>query len=294
MNEPKYIWDYNLFKHTELNINPSAIYLLKQFPELIKPFYLSYNPYAFDLINEYIDDIYLDMLSANPCAIKILEKRPELIKWRFIVKNPNATHIIKNNLDKIDRYSDLGSNPNALDFLDHDKLTWFQLLSNPLIDHEYIEHENRYNLIYKGKIVQWFRFVDHSVLVWVSQYPNATHIIEKHIKHINWCMLSCNPNAIHILEKYPEKINWYNLCANPNAISLIEKNIHNLDGNCWNILSGNPNALHLICKYDYELMKQNYKKMNEELVQYVMNPTRLIQISTTYDIPFIELVEIYG
>ncbi len=292
MNQPKYIWNKNLIHYCLLNENPSAIYLLEQFPQLIKPYYLSVNPHAIYLIKQYIDNIYLDDLSANPCAVRLLEKNPKLIRWKYLSKNPNAIHIIKQNMDKIS-YIDLGFNPNALDFVDVNRLSFFQLLKHPMIQHEYID--GQYTLLYKNTILKQYQ-VNQSHYIFISEIPNAIHIIEQNVikQYINWNMLSCNPNAIHILEKNLDKINWYNLCSNPNAISIIEKNLDKLTHLCWANLSKNPNALHLLCKYDYELMKENYKQMNQELIEYVMNPKHLHQISITYDIPFIELVEMYG
>jgi hypothetical protein len=289
MNKPKYIWNDNLIQFHELNTNPSAIYLLEQFPCLIIPYYLSVNPHAIDLIHKYINHIYLDDLSVNPCAIKLLEKRPELIRWKYLSKNPNAIELIKKNIDKIS-YIDLGLNPNALDFVDFNKLSWFHLIKNPSIQHEFINGE--YKLIYKDQIIKKFKFINHYFDIY--EYPNAIHIIEKNMDKINWALLSCNPNAIHLLEKNTNKINWFNLCANPNAIHIIEQNLDKLNDLCWNNLCRNPNGLHLICNYDYSLMKKNYQYFNQELIEYVMNPTRLFQMSITYDIPFIVLVDMYG
>ena len=289
MNEPKYKWNNKLLYYHELNVNPSAIYLLKQYPQLIKPYYLSSNPYAIDLIREHINDIYLDHLSENPCAIKILENNPELIRWRYIAKNPNALHLIINNMDKI-MHIDLASNENALDFINYNHISWFQLSKNPKIEHEY--DGLTYRLKYKNKVVQTIRTIN--IEQHISAIPNAIHILEKNVVNINWYNLSSNPKAIHLIEKNLDKINWYNLCINPNAIHILEKNMNKLNDLSLIHLSANPNALHLICQYDYELMKENYKKMNQEIVEYVMNPDRLNQISITYDVPFIELVEIYG
>jgi hypothetical protein len=38
---------------------------------------------------------------------------------------------------------------------------------------------------------------------------------------VNWLYLSENPNAIHILEQNLEKIDWARLSLNPNAITLL-------------------------------------------------------------------------
>jgi hypothetical protein len=292
MNEPKYKWDDKLMQYYELSMNPSAIYLLKQYPKLIYPYYLSSNPCAIDLIQEYLHTLNLDDVSKNPCAVRLLEKRPELIKWRNIVKNKNAVHIIEENLNKLEYVIDLGINENALDIIDFNETTWFQLTLNPKIEHEY--DGEYYILRYKKKIVKTVRIHPTIFMAHISQCPTAMHIIHNYMNDINWYLLSCNSNAIHLLEKNIDKINWYNLCANPNAISIIEQNLDKLNNLCWIRLSSNPNALHLICKYDYELMKTNFKLFNQELIEYVMKPSRLSRLSSTYNIPFIELVDIYG
>ena len=43
------------------------------------------------------------------------------------------------------------------------------------------------------------------------------------INKINWSFLSDNPNAIHLLENNYDKINWHWLSQNPNAIHLLKK-----------------------------------------------------------------------
>ena len=75
---------------------------------------------------------------------------------------------------------------------------------------------------------------------------------------------------------------------NPNAIHILEKN---LDKVCFQIMSINPNAIHLISKLDYDRMKN--EKFQEELIEYIHNPNRLLRLCKQYDISFEELVEFY-
>ncbi len=78
---------------------------------------------------------------------------------------------------------------------------------------------------------------------WMSENPNAIHILEKHPEKINWYGLSDNPNAISILEANPDKIKWDSLSGNPGAIHLLEANPDKIN---WGYLSGNPAAIHLL------------------------------------------------
>ena len=89
---------------------------------------------------------------------------------------------------------------------------------------------------------------------------------------IHWNWLSQNPNAIHILEKNIDKINWFDLSKNPNAIHILEKNLDNLDDHyCWRYLSLNPSIFEL----DYEALKDRCLIYKEELIQKAMHPSRI-------------------
>ena len=108
-----------------------------------------------------------------------------------------------------------------------------------------------------------------------------------------------NKNANHILEKNLDKIDWYKLCGaccekrNPDAIKIIEKNMDKLDNNCWEELSRSQYAIHLLFKYDYELMSQKMWPFKEELLRYIFNPKRILNICDLYNIEFDELMEMY-
>ena len=63
----------------------------------------------------------------------------------------------------------------------------------------------------------------------LSRNPNAIHLLEQNMNKIYWFLLSVNSNAIHLLEKNMDKIDWYDLSQNPNAIHLLEKNIYKIN-----------------------------------------------------------------
>ena len=69
-------------------------------------------------------------------------------------------------------------------------------------------------------------------------------------KNIDWDYLSSNPNykALEILEKNQDKINWNYLSLNPSIFIL-----------------------------DYEAMKKNMETLEEELLQVVLHPKRVLR-----------------
>ena len=75
------------------------------------------------------------------------------------------------------------------------------------------------------KLLDWIN-IDKLELYYLSENPNAIHLLEEYPDKMCWNNLSTNPNALHLLEKYPNKINWHYLSNNPNAIHILEKNHH--------------------------------------------------------------------
>jgi hypothetical protein len=87
---------------------------------------------------------------------------------------------------------------------------------------------------------------------------------------IDWGYLSENPNAIHLLEKNPKKIDWRYLSDNPNAIHLLEKNQEKIN---WHTLSGNPSIFKKTINYEYLYQRMNV--IREEMMMKCMHPSRL-------------------
>ncbi len=110
-------------------------------------------------------------------------------------------------------------------------------------------------------------------------------------ENVNWSdLLNEKLNFTHIIKKNLDKINWFSLSQNPNAINILENNLNKIN---WLMLSQNPNAIHLLTKLNYDLMKNNMIKFNEELVAKVFHPNRLLKICKDYNVDFIDLVDIF-
>ena len=124
---------------------------------------------------------------------------------------------------------------------------------------------------------------------WLSENPNAIHILEKKLDKVVWYLLSENPNAIHMLEKNLDKVDWSDLYQNPNAIHILEQNLDKAPY-CW--LSGNPNALHLLFSLDHKKMLENMKDFCEELVRAVFNPIRVQRMAELYELDMAEYLEL--
>jgi ribosomal protein L24E len=78
------------FRLLSSNTNPEAIQLLEQNPEKINSIHLSYNKTteAIQLLERNPDKIEWYCLSTNPAAIKMLERNPDKIHWNILSKNP--------------------------------------------------------------------------------------------------------------------------------------------------------------------------------------------------------------
>jgi len=63
----------------------------------------------------------------------------------------------------------------------------------------------------------------------LSSNPKAIHLLEKHPEKISWIQLSKNHEEFHLLEQDPEKIDWKWLSGNPDAIHLLEQNQDKID-----------------------------------------------------------------
>jgi len=94
--------------------------------------------------------------------------------------------------------------------------------------------------------------------------------LEKYKDKIDWFWLSENPNAIHLLEKNMDKINWILFSKNPNAIHILSKNIDKID---WQLLSGNPS----IFEYDYEALEKRCNIYKEGLMKKALHPSVMMR-----------------
>jgi hypothetical protein len=77
---------------------------------------LPMNPNAIHILEQNLDKVHWDWLSANPNAIHILEQNLDKVDWELLSENPNAIHILEQNLDKV-HWDWLSTNPNAIHLL---------------------------------------------------------------------------------------------------------------------------------------------------------------------------------
>jgi hypothetical protein len=91
--------------------------------------------------------------------------------------------------------------------------------------------------------------------------------------------LSLNPNdeAIKILKQNQDKISWDCLSSNPAAIELLEENQDKID---YDMLSENPAIF--IDSYNYDLIKEKFKELNEEIIMKALHPKRMLKLMEKY------------
>jgi hypothetical protein len=153
------------------------------------------------------------------------------------------------------------------------------------------------------------------------------HLLEKDFdpNNIDWYRLSAQPDAIEILEKYPEHIILEGLLLNTNIKAMIlTKKLFSYDkifsemyhlikliGNPNGIeilkdypkpfykysifpeIARKPNLLHLLFTWDYEEMTKKNWKFKEDLIKYILNPKRILNICDLYNVDFYDLMEMY-
>jgi hypothetical protein len=124
------------------------------------------------------------------------------------------------------------------------------------------------------KLKNW---ISLSNLSWsqLSYNPNAIELLKANLHKIDWEYLSMNVNAIEIIEKNLDKISSYILSTNPNAIKILQANPNKIE---WDSLSLNPS----IFRYDYELIKNNNKELNEEIIIKALHPKRMLRLMELY------------
>jgi hypothetical protein len=201
-------------------------------------------------LKDWIDKDFLlhnhSEISKNPNAIYLLEKNQDKIDWKLLAMNPNpcAIHLLVKN-PRGYNLNILSKIPKALP----KKKKWkIFSLKNPVLDCEEIICDFTNSIKYK-KIEKHERYFITELYPtfyynhYLSQNPNAIHLLKKTPRLICWYNLSKNPNAIPLLEQNQDKIHWDNLSLNPNAIPLLEQNQDKIH---WGNLSLNPNAIPLL------------------------------------------------
>jgi len=76
----------------------------------------------------------------------------------------------------------------------------------------------------KMKLLDWI-LLDNLDWDWLSENPNAIHLLEQNMDKIDWVYLSTNPNAIHLLKQNMDKINFAYLSKNPSIFEIDKKQL---------------------------------------------------------------------
>jgi hypothetical protein len=263
------------------------------------------NPDAIEFLAKNLDKINTDIhfwniICENPNAIKVMEdyihddiKLIEIHAY-YICKNFNAIHIIEKHIDHLPQtgWNGLSKNPKAIHLLEQniDKIHWSNLCLNlhpkamPLIE-TYLDNLNSVNEYF------WTN---------LCKNPNAIHILEKNIDKLDnidcWYNLCSNIEAIPIIENNLDKLDdicWNILCNHEKAMPMIKQNLDRLNTTCWDTLSSNPDAIDILLSLNYIHMTKNMSKFKQELMDYVFNPDRMMNLSSQYNIEFKELVKLY-
>ena len=81
-------------------------------------------------------------------------------------------------------------------------------------------------------LYEFLDFIDINKVDWefLSENPNAIHVLEKNLDKIVWRYLSENPNAIPLLEKYPDNICWYWISQNQSIFEIDYKTMKKTNG----------------------------------------------------------------
>jgi hypothetical protein len=279
-----------------------------------------------EFLEEHVDKLDFDRLSMNPYAVPLLEKYPEKIHYGYLLGNPNATHLLKNmDIDEILSNSKNNENheyyfyknDNAIDLIE-------QYLENK-INNGRIDEIKKYNTFLLSLNIKLVPFLEkHPELIdWghLSRNPCAIHLLKNNMDKISWEKLSANPNAIELIEGNLDKVVFSDLCMNHNAVHIIKKyaNTPNSMSNddllylsmnrsedaielikekikhvCPYHIGTNPNVLKIVGKLDYDAMKTKCQPFAQELVTYVLNPTRLLRLCDTYGLDLEEYMELLG
>lgn len=259
------------------NTHPKAIEILEDVDEKSINWYnVSANPNAFDFQMKNYNKIHWSgiCINPNPCAYELVMKNQDKIDWPYLSSNPNAIELLEKNIDKVDMFS-LYSNPKAVPLIKKlakkkKKKYGKYIGSNPSAEAIPLIMSNLH-MYRKNKM---FHIVEN---------PFAIDIIIDNIDYMtnfDWKCLALNPHpeAIELLKSnFPIDECLYNLIVNPSpeAFKLLEEHKNTILKRSYlrEDLYRNPNIFEL----DYVQMKKNNEGFEEELITYIMEPSRVFR-----------------
>lgn len=239
--------------------------------------YLSHNPRAISLLQQYPERIDWVMLSVNSEGIPFLKENPDKIVWYQLAANssPDAIPLLEDYLENGGGEEGRFTNKNQ------HYLFWTRLSGNPnalpLLE-KYIQHIKWYDLLNNNPSPDLIPFLqkhmdEHEIVGHVSHHSHAIKLIEKHENYINWSKLSKNPNAIHLLENHIDRIDWWELHSSPNVIPMLEKHADKITW--WHTLCENEHAMPILLKHrdkiNWHFFCNNTSPIAMELIEQNLN-----------------------
>lgn len=259
------------------NTHPKAIEILEGVNKnSINWYNVSANPNAFDFQMKNINNIHWNgiCINPNPCAYELLMKNQDKIDWPYLSSNPNAIELLEKNMDKVDMYS-LYANPKAI----------------PLIKKLARKKRKKYGK-YIGLnhcedaiplIMSNLHIYRNNKMFHIVENPFAIDIIIDNMDYMtynDWKSLALNPHpeAIELLKSnFPIDECLYNLINNPSpeAFKLLEEHKRAILKASYlrDELYKNANIFEL----DYIQMRKNNEGFEEELLAYLMEPSRVFR-----------------
>ncbi len=313
-------------KHNEFlmsSVNKNGLFYSTNNPQLYdnESILESYNIYYKDIDNKWQYKDEWDNLSSRKdiYLMDLLKKNTDKINWYNLSANPTAIDIITENLDKVD-WIMLSTNPNAISILRQNMDKFFcphfiyneniiYLLTDDIKTITWTEIHNKLDDLHDKYKLDKRRFINNFSH---SNNKYILNLLDKKPDEINWCILceANQDNAEFLIKKYIDKIPFGCLCYSKFAIEYIEENIGKYDNpNYWENLSVNPDALNILEKnqdkinyftfyalnegifeYDYDFIYQRTNVYKKELLEKVLNPTRLMNICNAFNVNFNDLI----
>lgn len=258
------------------NTHPKAIEIIRnRNKNNIHWFKVSANPSAFDFQMENFEHINWRGICDNhdPRACELIMKNQDKIYWPYLSSNPNAIELLEANMNKVDMY-ELYRNPKAIPLIkklsNNKKKKWSKYIGLN-------QCEQAIPLIMSN--IRIFRREDN--MHYITSNPFAIDIIIDNLDYMTdrgWDELALNPHpeAIELLKNHcPTKPFLYNLILNPNPNAFELLDIYKEEILKQDYLRNRFYENPIIFDMDYVQMKEKNKGFEEELLAYVMEPTRV-------------------
>lgn len=282
-----------------LSTNPSAMYILEKYKEWISWSDLNSNEssWAIDMLRKNPDKIEWNYLSGNPYAIDMTQEYFN----DFKSKNDNLYVYLESGFEIQPIYIASNPNPKAIDIVEYYIQLYLKDVSHALMDEPFFfdDQGDDANGLWTNPsgipLIEKYYLKNDWFIHWekLSSNPNAKEILERNWDQIDWDGLSLNTAswAIEWLKQNQDKIHWSHLSKNASAIGLLEENQDKID---WQELGTNLSGIHLIesnldkshlfrsylfsnpaiFELDYDFLTRRMNIIRDELMEKTWHPSR--------------------